>query len=111
MVRVYWTVNKMSLELSDVLMITAIIVEGPIVWWLTSRNRKEDNVSALITELKNSIKGVHRRIDGVEDSHASKEYVDDKVEHVKEMVNLQFLAIMEELKYIRSRVDERSRKD
>lgn len=103
--------KKMSLELSEILMIVAILVEGPIVWWLTSRNRKEDNVSALITELKNSIIGIHRRIDEVEDNHASKEYVDDKVEHVKEMVNMQFAAIMEELKYIRSRVDERRTKD
>lgn len=92
----------MSLEISEILMIVAIIVEGPIVWWLASSRRKEDvNMSAL--------NKINQRIDEIEDNYATKEYVEDKMDHVKEVVNVQFTTIIEELRYIRSRVDESPR--
>lgn len=101
------------MELSDILMIIAILVEGPIVWLIASRQRKEDNVDSKIQEVReesrNSIRKLHDRVDTVEDNHATKEYVDDKVEHVKEVVNVHYGNIMETLNYIRSRVDEQSR--
>lgn len=64
----------------------------------------------LINEVKTSIRKLHTRIDDVEDKHASKEYVDDRVEHIKEVVSVQFDAIMKNLDYIRSRLDDRQDK-
>lgn len=98
----------MTLELG--IAIIALIVEGPIVWWLTQRNRKEDSMTEAINEVKASVRKLHERIDGVEDAHATESYVDDKIDHVKEVVNVQFSAIMETLNYIRGKVDEQDRR-
>ncbi len=98
------------METETILMLLAILVEGPIVWWLTCRYRKEDNYMALITEVKASVRKLHERIDGVEDKAATVEYVDKQDAHVKEVVSLQFAAIMENLDYIRGRLDEQSKK-
>ena len=98
------------MDIEYIIMIIAILVEGPIVWWLTSRHRKEDNTMTLIKEVKASVRKLHERIDGVEGSAATVEYVDKQDNHVKEVVSLQFAAIMENLDYIRSRLDEQSKK-
>ena len=62
-------------------------------------------------ESRASIRKLHERIDEQEDRLASKEFVEDKIDHVKEVVNVQFNAIMENLNYIRKRVDERTNRD
>ena len=80
-------------------MIVAILVEGPIVWLIASSRRKEDSSMAALNK-------INTRIDEIEDNYATKEYVDDSVDHVKEVVNVQFTTIIEELRYIRSRVDD-----
>ena len=94
----------MTLELG--VAIAALIVQGPIVWWLRGRHRKEDNMTAAINEVKASIRTLHNRIDGVESNAATEDYVDKHIEHVKEVVSVQFTTIMESLTYIRKRLDE-----
>ena len=89
--------------------VVALIVEGPIVWWITSKYRKEDSMQSLTKEMRNSVRKVHERIDAMEDTHATKDYVNDKIDHVKEVNAMQYSTIMEHLAYIRSRVDEQSK--
>lgn len=91
-------------------MVAAILVEGPIVWWLTSRRQKGEDMTNELKSIRRSIAKVHERLDGeldeIESKYASKEEVTKEIEHAKELNDVQFRAIMENLDYIRKRVDE-----
>lgn len=92
------------------LMVAAILVEGPIVWWLTSRRQKGEDMTNELKSIRRSIAKVHERLDDeldqIEEKYASKENVKQEVGHLKELNDLQFKAIMENLDYIRKRLDE-----
>ena len=99
----------MSVEVvALVIAVLELMIVGPFVWWLASRNRKEDDMKDTIREIKQSIRGVHERINSVEDKCATKEYVDKQANHLREIVSVQLDAIMENLEYIRGRLDDRN---
>ena len=89
--------SEVSLE--SWLMLIAIIVEGPIVWWIAKR--KDDK-----QDLEKEFKKVHARISKSEQT--SREYVDQKITHVEEKNALMFSNILDELRYIRGRIDDSS---
>ena len=63
----------------------------------------------LTKEMRTSIRNVHKRIDEIEGEYATEKYVNEKADHVKEVTTLQYNAIMENLNYIRTRLDEQSK--
>lgn len=89
--------SEVSLE--GWLAIIAIIVEGPIVWWLAKRKDDKD-------ETNSKYQALHARITRVQKE--GKEYTDQQVEHAAEKNALMFQSILEELRYIRGRVDDQA---
>jgi len=92
------------------LMVIAIFVEGPLLMWWGMRQKKGEDMTNELKSIRRSIAKVHERmdeeLDQIEDKYASKEKLNQEIAHTKELNDLQFKAIMENLDYIRKRVDE-----
>jgi len=91
-------------------MVIAIFVEGPLLMWWGMRQKKGEDMTNELKSIRRSIAKVHERmdeeLDQIEDKYASKEKLNQEIAHTKELNDLQFKAIMENLDYIRKRVDE-----
>lgn len=94
------------MEIEVILAIAVLVVEGPIVWWLAVKRKKENIIMTSIQETKEDIRECRNQLDNFEDTFASKSYVDDKVGHVRDILDVQLSAILEELRYIRQRMDK-----
>lgn len=83
------------------------------MWWLASRRRKGEDMTNALNSIDNSIAKLHKRmddeVDEIDKKYATKEYVDQQDNHIKEINGVQFSAIMENLAYIRKRVDEQNK--
>lgn len=79
------------------------------MWW-GMRQKKGEDMTNELKSIRRSIAKVHERmdeeLDQIEDKYASKEKLNQEIAHTKELNDLQFKAIMENLDYIRKRVDE-----
>lgn len=71
-----------------------------MVYWLAKRDKNKDKEQE---DNSKELQKVHARITQVE--RRAKEYTDQQIVHVKETQNLHYETIMEQLAYIRSRVD------
>lgn len=79
------------------------------MWW-GMRQKKGEDMTNELKSIRRSIAKVHERLDGeldeIESKYASKEEVTKEIEHTKELNAIQFDAILQNLEYIRKRVDE-----
>lgn len=92
------------------LMIVAIFVEGPLLMWWGMRQKKGEDMTNELKSIRMSIAKVHKRmdeeLDQIDEKFASKDEVKKEIEHTKELNAIQFDAILQNLEYIRKRVDE-----
>lgn len=95
-------------------MLAAIIVQGPLFWWIGSRQKKGEDMTSELKSIRRSIATVHQRVDEeldkLDEKYATKTEMEVHMAHLKEVNELQFRAIMENLDYIRKRLDEHDNK-
>lgn len=92
------------------LMLLAIVVQGPLFWWIGARRKKGEDMTSELKSIRMSIANVHKRVDEelekLNDKYATKTEVEVHIAHLREVNELQFEAIMKNLEYIRNRLDE-----